>query len=97
VKRSQTSQPMSIPKASMSDLRQSVEVIQDQMYGVRVTILYRQLAGDAGDSKVKRSGVANLKWRPAFGSTTHKALAVPRRLHLSRRPGLLGAEHRHAG
>src|SRR5215813_7985013 len=44
--------------------------------------------------KADRSGVAKVKWRPAFGSTAQKTLAVPRRSYsLSRRasrPGLAG-------
>src|SRR4051794_17502117 len=46
------------------------------------------------NSKPERSGVGKVKWRPAFGSTTQKTFAVPRRSYsLSRRasrPGLAG-------
>src|SRR5437763_14266300 len=46
------------------------------------------------NSKPERSGVAKVKWRPAFGSTAQKTLAVPRRSYsLSRRasrPGIAG-------
>jgi len=44
------------------------------------------------NARAERSGVAKVKWRPAFGSTAQITLAVPRRSYsLSRRasrPGL---------
>jgi hypothetical protein len=55
------------------------------------------------NSNAERSGVANVKWRPAFGSTAQKTLVVPQCSYsLSRRashPSWLGrwAEHQHAG
>src|SRR5215831_9544409 len=50
------------------------------------------------NSNPDRSGVGNVKWRPAFGSTAQKTLAVPRRSYsLSRRasrPGCAGDDGR---
>src|SRR5690242_5268521 len=45
-----------------------------------------RLTATRANSKPERSGVGKVKWRPAFGSTAQKTLAVPRRSYsLSRR------------
>ena len=53
---------------------------------------------DLANSDAERSGVAKVKWRPAFGSTAQKTLAVPRRSYsLSRRASRPGLGRREGG
>jgi hypothetical protein len=53
-----------------------------------------RLTTTLANSKPERSGVGKVKWRPAFGSTAQKTLAVPHRSYslsrLASRPGTAG-------
>jgi len=93
VNRSKTSLPISGPSRPVN-----VEIVEDQVDGPRFGMTQSEFEGHFANSKPERSGVAKVKWRPAFGSTAQKTLAVPLRLYsLSRRasrPGLAGEEGR---
>jgi hypothetical protein len=68
-----------------------VEVVHDQVnrLGGRNCIATSQAT--RANSKADRSGVGEVKWRPALGSTAQKTLAVPHRSYsLFRRASLPG-------
>lgn len=75
-----------------------VEIVHHQVNGPGRRVLERQMNSDLSEL---RSGVANVKWRPAFGSTAQKILAVPRRSNCPGEPrgpvwAVMRDGHRHA-
>src|ERR1700684_3697679 len=75
-----------------------VQVIHDQMDGFGFRVLKGSSKTTCANSTAERSGVGNVKCRPAFDSTAQKTLAVPQRSYslsrLASRPGFAGEEGR---
>src|SRR6266853_748147 len=71
-----------------------IQVVHHQMDGLGFRILNGHLEGYLRELKRRTSGVGNVKWRPALGSTAQKTLAVPQRSYslsrLASRPGTAG-------